>query len=758
MSVRDARQSPHAVFYRVNEHTGEVVCCWCFLCKRECPVAALPTEIGTGIGFGSIGSSGRGSVRAGLVNLGNTCYANACIQALAACDALRLHVLDDLCAGDDALPDEALRDRRATAPLTYVTGELLRRLASGGSGAVEPKELLEHLRFLKPSFDRGSQHDAMECVRALLDGLHEENKYMVRKRRRVSDLIAAEPVLLPGSPLLSASSSPPSTRAAASPVFLPSPLSRSMARSSPAKSPPAAPAHQELEEQSVVSCICSGLLLSRVFCSNCKNVSDTVDPFTDLPAPIPQEEHLRQSILVTRKADDADERAEAGEESSSSSPPPPPPPKGWLEYAWSWVAGAPAESLTLMDCLYAFFREEKLSGDNQYRCGACKTLSDAHKSYYLLALPEVLCVHLKRFRHDLYGVGKLNEHVEFPLERLDLRRFYPEHTVQSPLLRANLDRPGGSPPRPNAAPRSSRRPQALHRDVRDARDATGADLGTAPYDHPTPGTTFALGAIIVHVGQYGSGHYIAYSRSGGGVWHRYDDSRVLRVDESEVRACDAYVLFYSKQTAADAAPDDRSNVVALSEAAAAPDCYYLPAQWWQRWLRLGDEPGPIDNESLVCAHGHLKSWLAHGVPRVVWEQVRDKHGVRGGALRSGTTQHSGERVVRGCDACARDEQLRQHCAAIGAPLLRAPLPSTARHYLLPVKWLRAFNSFVLGSGAPPPRIDVAAEVNGVVVQSRSLVAAVSHDFVSWACLALGLSGEPLFVVDAAAFREHFRSA
>jgi ubiquitin carboxyl-terminal hydrolase 20/33 len=691
------------------------------------------------------------------VNCGNTCFANACLQALAACDPLAAHVGQDLWRGDD----ESVEQQLLTAPLTRLTGDVFRRIAQGGEAAVQPTELLEHLRFLKPTFVHGSQQDAMECVRTLLDGLHEENKYFVRKRRRIhendNNLMAAAA----SSPL--AVRSPPH----ASPLRFASPLSAStnstvssprspLSRSMPA---PVSPSVAEPpEEQSVVACICSGLLLSRVFCLSCENVSDTVDPFTDLPAPIPQEDSLRQQIVVSRKADDRDERAALGlppsaadvaDEGERDE-------QGWFSYMFSFVGGGTTPtSLTLMDCLYAFFREEKLIGDNQYRCSTCKTLTDANKSYYLLSLPEVLCVHLKRFRHDMYGVAKLDEHVNFPLTQLDLRRFYPERNVRSPLLReidSEYDRPGGSPPRPNAAPRSNRRPQSTHRDV---RAAAADDESAAPYEHPMPGVTYSLSAVIVHIGPFGSGHYIAYARTDDD-WYRYDDRRVFRVDASEVQASRGYVLFYSKHTPLAQAPD-RGNVLALNDAAAAlPDRYWVPAQWWQRWLRLSVEPGTIDNDSLICVHGQLKEWLAHSVPRVVWEQLRDKHGAHGGALRDGVVQRNGERVVRACQRCAQVQALRQHCIAVGAVLLRASLPSTARHFLLPVSWLNQFHRFVSGEGPVPAAIDVPAEVNAAAEQSRAQVAAVSGAFAEWARNALDLHGEPLFVNDLATFRMHFR--
>lgn len=37
--------------------------------------------------------------------------------------------------------------------------------------------------------------------------------------------------------------------------------------------------------------------------------------------------------------------------------------------------------------------------------------------------PQILCVHLKRFRHEVMYSFKVSSHVSFPLEGLDLRPF-----------------------------------------------------------------------------------------------------------------------------------------------------------------------------------------------------------------------------------------------------------------------------------------------------------------------------------------------
>ena len=63
-----------------------------------------------------------------------------------------------------------------------------------------------------------------------------------------------------------------------------------------------------------------------------------------------------------------------------------------------------------------------------YSCEKCKKLRNGVKRCSLYELPEVLCVHLKRFRLFEYGggigfSGKVSQYVQFPLDGLDLKRY-----------------------------------------------------------------------------------------------------------------------------------------------------------------------------------------------------------------------------------------------------------------------------------------------------------------------------------------------
>ena len=83
--------------------------------------------------------------------------------------------------------------------------------------------------------------------------------------------------------------------------------------------------------------------------------------------------------------------------------------------------GASTGGTSLDDCLRSYFAIEHLAGEDAYHCERCAALRPAQKSLRLLHCPNLLAVHLKRFRMEMDGrAHKRPEHVSFPLEGLDL--------------------------------------------------------------------------------------------------------------------------------------------------------------------------------------------------------------------------------------------------------------------------------------------------------------------------------------------------
>eukprot|EP00730_Choanoeca_flexa_P019041 TRINITY_DN9286_c0_g1_i2.p1 TRINITY_DN9286_c0_g1~~TRINITY_DN9286_c0_g1_i2.p1 ORF type:complete len:1088 (+),score=261.20 TRINITY_DN9286_c0_g1_i2:62-3325(+) len=154
---------------------------------------------------------------------------------------------------------------------------------------------------------------------------------------------------------------------------------------------------------------------------------------------------------------------------------------------------AAGRTTTLRACLKELSRTETVSGNDTWKCPRCKCHRKAVKSLGIWRLPKVLIIHLKRFTYDGPFRDKLQTQVDFPIRQLNMR----EHVMNPELIR--------SPPR---------------------------------YD---------LFGISNHYGNMSGGHYIAFAKEPvQQTWHKFDDSTVTRISESQLCTSAAYVLFYTQ--------------------------------------------------------------------------------------------------------------------------------------------------------------------------------------------------------------------
>ncbi|XP_063480175.1 ubiquitin carboxyl-terminal hydrolase 33 isoform X10 [Symphalangus syndactylus] len=171
---------------------------------------------------------------------------------------------------------------------------------------------------------------------------------------------------------------------------------------------------QHKKYRSVISDIFDGTIISSVQCLTCDRVSVTLETFQDLSLPIPGKEDLAK-LHSSSHPTSIVKAGSCGEAYA---------PQGWIaffmEYVKSWFWGP---VVTLQDCLAAFFARDELKGDNMYSCEKCKKLRNGVKFCKVQKFPEILCIHLKRFRHELMFSTKISTHVSFPLEGLDLQPF-----------------------------------------------------------------------------------------------------------------------------------------------------------------------------------------------------------------------------------------------------------------------------------------------------------------------------------------------
>eukprot|EP01026_Neomeris_dumetosa_P065058 TRINITY_DN6230_c1_g1_i1.p1 TRINITY_DN6230_c1_g1~~TRINITY_DN6230_c1_g1_i1.p1 ORF type:complete len:378 (+),score=48.66 TRINITY_DN6230_c1_g1_i1:166-1299(+) len=155
------------------------------------------------------------------------------------------------------------------------------------------------------------------------------------------------------------------------------------------------------------------------------------------------------------------------------------------------------EPVQLYQCIQAYLQPERLSESDVWFCPKCKNHVRALKKLDIWSLPEVLVVHLKRFRYTRYTRNKLDNLVRFPINDLDLTPYVTQK---------------------------------------------GDKLIPPKYD---------LFAVSNHYGSLSGGHYTAYCKMpDDGKWYSFDDSNVSQVNDVEASVVSeaAYVLFYRRQT------------------------------------------------------------------------------------------------------------------------------------------------------------------------------------------------------------------
>ncbi|XP_077183640.1 ubiquitin carboxyl-terminal hydrolase 43 isoform X2 [Paroedura picta] len=168
-------------------------------------------------------------------------------------------------------------------------------------------------------------------------------------------------------------------------------------------------------------------------------------------------------------------------------------------------------SCTLDECFQLYTKEEQLAPDDAWRCPHCQVLQQGTVKLSLWTLPDILVIHLKRFRQVGEQRHKLTTLVHFPLRGLDMA--------------------------PHVATRYR-----------------GSKWG--PWKHANPESSqghflYDLYAVCNHHGSLQGGHYTAYCRNAlDSHWYSYDDSTVEPVREDDVSTRAAYILFYQRRSLA----------------------------------------------------------------------------------------------------------------------------------------------------------------------------------------------------------------
>uniref|UniRef100_W5KQP5 ubiquitinyl hydrolase 1 n=1 Tax=Astyanax mexicanus TaxID=7994 RepID=W5KQP5_ASTMX len=162
-------------------------------------------------------------------------------------------------------------------------------------------------------------------------------------------------------------------------------------------------------------------------------------------------------------------------------------------------------SCTLDECFQLYTKEEQLAPDDAWKCPHCKQLQQGMLKLSLWTLPDILILHLKRFRQVADRRNKLSTLIRFPQNGLDMA--------------------------PHVAKRSqgSRNPAPC----------------PPTWTHGDSDFLYDLYAVCNH---HGGMH--AYCRNSvDGQWYSYDDSSVDLVPDEELCTRGAYILFYQRRNA-----------------------------------------------------------------------------------------------------------------------------------------------------------------------------------------------------------------
>jgi ubiquitin C-terminal hydrolase len=236
-----------------------------------------------------------------------------------------------------------------------------------------------------------------------------------------------------------------------------------------------------------------GTVESNVVCESCRATSSTLDPIEDVGLEVTIPHHQLQSHTFHRNSNS----------SRNTSPVP--------------------QVSALVDVQTAFQRFAQTEAlDSGYKCEKCGKVGKATKQSRLARIPPILTLHLKRFSYGDRGSSSATA---------TSRR---SRSEVSQLLGSNEYNTGKS----GSSKIEGHIKFSMFFDLRpyltDELKAKHTNMFCR------------LFAVIVHAGKNShSGHYIAFVRNvSKNEWWKMDDSRVTAVSEDEVMQAEAYMLFY----------------------------------------------------------------------------------------------------------------------------------------------------------------------------------------------------------------------
>ncbi|KAB2597278.1 ubiquitin carboxyl-terminal hydrolase 27-like [Pyrus ussuriensis x Pyrus communis] len=502
----------------------------------------------------------------GLQNLGNNCFLNVILQALASCSYFQPFLQNVL----EEYEFSAFQDRVDGFPLTIALAALLEDLSVVGGGRVvlSPRKLMLVMEAYIQNFDLTSQQDAAEAFLHLLSSLREEfSDCYLPNQCSLAELLASNCRIITPTRMENQS-------------------------------------EQARWQQHYLGPF-DGILGSILMCRSCSTqISLNFESFHSLPlSPVL---NGGATIMVGCTLENCLEQFTAAEQVENYH----------CNHCWHIAAVKYLFSMGVNE-----EEIEKIKRCPEQDSCDCQRHIHLHKlpwsnkfSYTLKQIsiarcPKILCVHLKRVSINMFGeLVKLQGHISFPLV-LDLLRFTTSDvgikSLEENMKKGEVQRQNrNSRTFPNqfnmqydqiklnhiyGLTRGSIYPEESASDVSqftaNAKDvpaesrfseAAGfsktmqADMNMHSEDQLTesckvvPSSTclYRLVAIVEHFGRAGSGHYTVYRSvradlceepcdesevdAAAWCWYSVSDSEVCRVSEEDVLAAEASFLFFEK--------------------------------------------------------------------------------------------------------------------------------------------------------------------------------------------------------------------
>ncbi|XP_070581362.1 ubiquitin carboxyl-terminal hydrolase 31-like [Ptychodera flava] len=176
---------------------------------------------------------------------------------------------------------------------------------------------------------------------------------------------------------------------------------------------------------------------------------------------------------------------------------------------------------TLADCFKLYTQEEELSGDDAWHCPYCKKLQHGtRKKLGLWSLPDVLVIHLKRFKQTGTRRRKLLNLIDFPTDLLDMSPYLEKKDLHAAASSTFRSLSSWSP---------------WKRNSHNLRNCDSDNL-------------YKLYAVCNHIGStLSGGHYTATCKNPvDSNWYLYDDAEVTEMAEDKIVTPSAYLLFYQR--------------------------------------------------------------------------------------------------------------------------------------------------------------------------------------------------------------------